>query len=82
MNNPRTEIVTRLCDTITMIDSKRDTDVINGSSKTMHFTLTAVVQWAEHCPGKAKGHRFNAQSEHMPGLWVQSPVRACARTMD
>ena len=27
---------------------------------------------------KAKGRWFDSQSEHMPGLWVQSPVRACA----
>ena len=25
---------------------------------------------------KTKGRRFNSQSGHMPGLWVQSPIRA------
>ena len=27
---------------------------------------------------KAKGRQFDSQSGHMPGLWVQSPLGACA----
>ena len=33
------------------------------------------VGWA--LPHKLKGPRFDSWSGHMPGLWVQSQVRAC-----
>ena len=32
--------------------------------------------------GKAKAHGLNSQSEHKPGLPVQSPVGACMRATD
>ena len=30
------------------------------------------VGWVSH---KVKGHRFDSQSGHMPGLWLQSLIR-------
>ena len=30
------------------------------------------VDWAPFC--KLKGHQFNSQSGHLPGLWARSPV--------
>ena len=35
------------------------------------------VDWASFC--KVKGHWFDSQSGHTPGLQVQSPLGACMR---
>ena len=36
--------------------------------------LTGVAQWVGHGPTKPKGHQFNSQSGHMPGLQVGSLI--------
>ena len=37
------------------------------------IALAGVSQWIECPPVKQKGHRFNSQSGHMPGLQARFP---------
>ena len=42
--------------------------------KIVLLTLAGVAQRIECRPEKPKGHRFNTQSGHMPGMWAKFPV--------
>ena len=44
----------------------------------MVVALTGVAQWiVPAC--EPRGHWFDFQSGHMPGLWAQVPGRGCMR---
>ena len=47
--------------------------VENDRGTTLKIALAGVAQWIE-CWPVAKGHRFDSQSGHMPGLQAGSPV--------
>ena len=36
--------------------------------------LAGVAQRIEHGSAEPKGHQFDSQLGHMPGLWARSPV--------
>ena len=40
------------------------------------IALASVARWIE-CDCGPKGHRFDSQAGHMPGLWARSPVGVC-----
>ena len=45
----------------------------------MCFALASVAQLVGALFHKLEGHRLSYQSGHMPGLWVQSPVKLHGR---
>ena len=46
---------------------------LNLFQKTVQ-ALAGVAQWIECGPTNPKGHQFDSQSEHIPGLQAMSPI--------
>ena len=53
--------------------------ILYGVSRNIRQPWLVWLSWLENHPVKPKGHGFNSQSGHTPGLQVRSLVGACER---